>query len=119
VETQRKRALMASGLGWGLDGFDWTMFAYALPAITVSLGLSASDGPFVVAFSLVASAFGGVVGGTLADRFGRGACAHLRDPGLLAVHGAAATAQNLEQLLFWRTLHSFTSVPSGRSALRC
>ena len=27
VETQRKRAFVASGLGWGLDGFDWTMFA--------------------------------------------------------------------------------------------
>ena len=71
VETQRKRAFVASGLGWGLDGFDWTMFAYALPAITASLSISASDGPFVVAVSLVASAFGGVVGGTLADRFGR------------------------------------------------
>jgi hypothetical protein len=26
-ETQRRRAFVASGLGWGLDGFDWTMFA--------------------------------------------------------------------------------------------
>lgn len=71
VPRYRRRAFLASGLGWGLDGFDWTMFAYALPAISSSLGLSASKGPFVVACSLVASAFGGVVGGTLADRFGR------------------------------------------------
>jgi hypothetical protein len=34
VDTQRRRAFVPSGLGWGLDGFDWTMFAYALPAIT-------------------------------------------------------------------------------------
>jgi MFS family permease len=68
ADRQRPRAFIASGLGWGLDGFDWTMFAYALPAMTAALGLSESDGPFVVAFSLVASAFGGVVGGTLADR---------------------------------------------------
>jgi hypothetical protein len=34
---ERKRAFVAAGLGWGLDGFDWTMFAYALPAITASL----------------------------------------------------------------------------------
>jgi hypothetical protein len=30
-----------------------------------------SDGPFILACSLVASAFGGLVGGTLVDRFGR------------------------------------------------
>jgi hypothetical protein len=52
-DTQRRRAFVAAGLGWGLDGFDWTMFAYALPAITAALSLSPSDGPFIVACSLV------------------------------------------------------------------
>ncbi len=108
VETQRKRAFVASGLGWGLDGFDWTMFAYALPAITASLSLSASDGPFVVAVSLVASAFGGVVGGTLADRFGRVRVLTFVILGYSLFSALTATAQNLEQLLLWRTLHGFT-----------
>jgi MFS family permease len=108
VDTQRKRAFVASGLGWGLDGFDWTMFAYALPAITVSLSLSPSDGPFVIAFSLVASAFGGVVGGTLADRFGRVKVLTFVILGYSVFSALTATAQNLEQLLLWRTLHGFT-----------
>jgi MFS family permease len=108
VDTQRKRAFVASGLGWGLDGFDWTMFAYALPAITASLSLSESDGPFVVAFSLVASAFGGVVGGTLADRFGRVRTLTFVILGYSVFTALTATSQNLEQLLFWRTLHGFT-----------
>jgi MFS family permease len=108
VETQRKRAFVASGLGWGLDGFDWTMFAYALPAITVSLGMSESDGPFVVAVSLVASAFGGVVGGTLADRFGRVRVLTFVIVGYSVFTALTATSQNLEQLLLWRTLHGFT-----------
>lgn len=107
VPTQRKRAFVAAGLGWGLDGFDWTMFAYALPAITAALSLSPSQGPFVVAFSLVASAFGGVIGGTLADRFGRVRVLTFVIIGYSVFTALTATAQNFEQLLFWRTLHGF------------
>jgi len=107
VETQRNRAFVASGLGWGLDGFDWTMFAYALPAITASLSLSESEGPFVVVCSLVASAFGGVIGGTLADRFGRVRVLTFVILGYSLFTALTATAQNLEQLIFWRTLHGF------------
>jgi MFS family permease len=107
VGTQRRRAFVASGIGWGLDGFDWTMFAFALPAITASLGLSESDGPFVVACSLVASAFGGVIGGTLADRFGRVRVLTFVILGYSLFTALTATAQNLEQLLFWRMLEGF------------
>jgi MFS family permease len=107
VETQRKRAFLASGLGWGLDGFDWTMFAYALPAITSSLSLSESDGPFIVACSLVASAFGGVIGGTLADRFGRVRVLTFVILGYSLFTALTATAQNFEQLLLWRILEGF------------
>jgi MFS family permease len=107
VGTQRKRAFVASGLGWGLDGFDWTMFAFALPAITASLGLAESDGPFVVAASLVASAFGGVIGGTLADRFGRVRVLTFVILGYSLFTALTATAQNFEQLLFWRLLEGF------------
>jgi MFS family permease len=107
VATQRNRAFLAAGLGWGLDGFDWTMLAYALPAITAALSLSPSQGPFVVAFSLVASAFGGVVGGTLADRFGRVRVLTWVILGYSLFTALTASAQNFEQLLFWRTLHGF------------
>jgi MFS family permease len=107
VDEQRRRAFVAAGLGWGLDGFDWTMFAYALPAITAALSLSESDGPFIVACSLVASAFGGVLGGTLADRFGRVRVLTFVILGYSLFTALTATAQNFEQLLFWRTLHGF------------
>jgi len=108
LDTQRRRAFVAAGLGWGLDGFDWTMFAFALPAITAALSLSASDGPFIVAVSLVASAFGGVIGGTLADRYGRVRVLTFVILGYSLFTALTATAQNFEQLLLWRTLHGFT-----------
>jgi MFS family permease len=108
VGEQRRRAFVAAGLGWGLDGFDWTMFGYALPAITTALSLSESQGPFLVAFSLVASAFGGVVGGTLADRYGRVRVLTFVILGYSLFTALTATSQSYEQLLVWRTLHGFT-----------
>jgi MFS family permease len=107
IPEQRRRAFVAAGLGWGLDGFDWTMFAYALPAITAALSLSESQGPFVVAFSLVASAFGGVIGGTLADRFGRVRVLTFVIVGYSVFTALTATSQSFAQLLLWRTLHGF------------
>jgi hypothetical protein len=47
------------------------MFPFARPAMTAAIGLAASGRPFVRAASLVVSAFGGLVDGTLATRFGR------------------------------------------------
>ena len=35
--TRYRRVVAASALGWGLDGFDHTMFALALGAILTSL----------------------------------------------------------------------------------
>jgi hypothetical protein len=65
VEAQRGRAFVASGLGWALDGSTGRFF-FALPAMTAALGLIALGVPVVLAASLVASASGGLVGGTLA-----------------------------------------------------
>ena len=70
--------------------------------------MSESDGLFGVAVSLVASAFGGVVGGTLADRFGRVRVLTFVIVGYSVFTALTATSQNLEQLLLWRTLHGFT-----------
>jgi hypothetical protein len=47
------------------------MLSIAVPAMTPAIDLAASGGPFVLAASLVASAFGGLRDGTLAVRFGR------------------------------------------------
>lgn len=68
---QTRRAMWASGLGWGLDAFDFYLYVYALPAILVAFGLTKSAGGLLATYMLVASAIGGITMGTLADRIGR------------------------------------------------
>ena len=66
-----RRAIVAAGLGWLLDAFDVTLFALALPAIRLELGLSPAAGGLLGSVALVAAAAGGVGFGWIADRFGR------------------------------------------------
>jgi MFS family permease len=67
----RRRAMVASSFGWGLDGFDFYLYVYALPAILTAFSLSKAYGGLLATFTLVASAIGGIVMGTVADRIGR------------------------------------------------
>jgi MFS family permease len=67
----QRRALVASGFGWGLDSFDFYLYVYGLPAILLTFGLSKAAGGLLATCTLVASAVGGIAMGTLADRIGR------------------------------------------------
>jgi MFS family permease len=107
IRSQYRRAFAASALGWALDGFDFTMFAFALPAILTALGISVAVGGTVTTLALVASAVGGVVGGVLADRFGRVRVLTWVIFAFALFTGLTATAQNLSQLILWHTLEGF------------
>ncbi|MDT2009955.1 MFS transporter [Rhodococcus opacus] len=99
-----RRALTALAMGWGLDGFDHTMFALALGAIMTSLGVSVGLGGTISTISLLASAVGGMFGGVLADRFGRARVLVWVIIGFSVFTALTATAQNIEQLMVWRVL---------------
>lgn len=66
-----KRAVWAAALGWGLDSFDFWLYVYALPTVLLAFGLTKSAGGLLATYTLVASAIGGIVMGTAADRIGR------------------------------------------------
>lgn len=102
--TRYRRVVAASALGWGLDGFDHTMFALALGAILTSLNLSMGIGGTIATASLVASAIGGMFGGALADRYGRVRVLVWVVVGFSVTTALTATAQNAMQLVLWRTL---------------
>jgi len=108
TRNDARRAFVAAGLGWGLDGLTWTMYSFALTAVLPALGISASGAGWITAASIGASAVGGVVCGALADRFGRVRVLTWVILGYSLFTGLTATAQNREQFLLWRVLEGFT-----------
>jgi MFS family permease len=66
-----RRALLAASLGWALDAFDVMLYALVLSALIADLSLSTATAGLLGSVTLVASGIGGIVFGTIADRFGR------------------------------------------------
>lgn len=66
-----KRALVAASLGWMFDGFDIMVYSMVLTAVIADFGISKTVGGMLGSLTLAASALGGVLFGTLADRRGR------------------------------------------------
>ncbi len=66
-----RRALLASTLGWMLDGMDITLYAMVLPELMREFQLSTSRAGFLTSVTLIAAAFGGILFGIVADRAGR------------------------------------------------
>ncbi|MBS7541717.1 MFS transporter [Ancylobacter oerskovii] len=65
------QAFWSSYLGWALDIMDLLLFAMLLSHISADLGMSRSTAGMIASASLVATAFGGLIFGFLADRIGR------------------------------------------------
>ncbi|MFG7941220.1 MFS transporter [Streptomyces cacaoi] len=102
-----RRVTWATWTGWGLDGFTNQMFPLALSGIIAAFGLTTGQGGLATSAALLSSAVGGVVGGRLADRFGRVQVLLLVICGYALFTGLTATSQNFESLLLWRTLEGF------------
>ncbi|MBA3949791.1 MAG: MFS transporter [Acidobacteria bacterium] len=68
---EARRALVAASMGWALDAFDIMLFALVLPELREDFGMSTTTAGILASLTLVASAFGGVIFGVIADRYGR------------------------------------------------
>src|SRR5712671_4576632 len=66
-----RRALLAASVGWMFDGFDIMIYSMVLTAVLAEFGISKTMGGVLGSLTLVASAIGGVLFGTIADRRGR------------------------------------------------
>lgn len=101
---QARKALIAAGLGWMLDAFDVTLFAMALPAIRLELGLTTAQGGALGSVTLIGAAAGGIAFGLFADRYGRTRALMLSVALYSVFTAACGFATTLTQLVVFRVL---------------
>ena len=69
--VQARKAIVASVLGYAMDGFDLQILAFALSAISSALALSNTQAGSLATITLIGAVLGGIVFGILSDYFGR------------------------------------------------
>ena len=101
---QEKRTFWACFLGWALNAFDVQMFALAIPVLLTTLAMTKSEAGAIGSVTLFAGAFGGWLGGALADRFGRLKALQITILWFALASFASAFAQNFTQLIVLKAI---------------
>jgi benzoate transport len=98
------RALVASVLGYAMDGFDLLMLGFMLPAISADLHLGTAQAGSLVTWTLVGAVVGGIVFGLLSDRYGRVRVLSWTILLFAVFTGLCALARGYADLLVYRTI---------------
>ncbi len=98
------RALIASVLGYAMDGFDLLILGFMLPVIAADLRLSSTQAGSLVTWTLVGAVAGGVIFGVLSDYFGRVRMLTWTILIFAVFTGLCALAQGYGDLLAYRTI---------------
>ncbi|HTH60090.1 MAG TPA: MFS transporter [Paraburkholderia sp.] len=98
------RALVASVLGYAMDGFDLLMLGFMLPAIGQELHLGPAQAGALVTWTLIGAVAGGIGFGMLSDRFGRVRVLTWTIVLFAVFTGLCALARGYADLLVYRTI---------------
>jgi benzoate transport len=98
------KALIASALGYAMDGFDLLILGFMLPAISLELHLSSAQAGSLVTWTLIGAVAGGVLFGMLSDRWGRVRMLTWTILLFAVFTGLCALAQGYHDLLVYRTI---------------
>lgn len=71
VTPRERKTFWACFGGWSLDALEVQMFGLAIPALIAAFALTKGDAGLISGVTLITSALGGWLGGTLSDRYGR------------------------------------------------
>ncbi|MGE0043710.1 MAG: MFS transporter [Vicinamibacterales bacterium] len=101
---EARRALVAASMGWLLDSFDVMLYALVLASLVQdpTLGLTLTGAGQLGSLTLVASAFGGMIFGVVADKLGRTRALTLSILLYSVFTAACGGAQTVAQLAVFR-----------------
>ena len=99
-----KKALMASAVGYAMDGFDLLILGFMLRAISAELHLTPPQAGSLVTWTLIGAVGGGILFGILADYYGRVRVLTWTILLFAIFTGLCAFAQGYWDLLVYRTV---------------
>jgi MFS family permease len=102
-----RKAVIASAVGYALDGFDLLILGFMLTAISAGLGLTSTEAGSLVTWTLVGAVGGGAFFGILSDYVGRVRVLTWTILIFALFTGLCAFAQGYWDLLVYRTLAGF------------
>ncbi|MEK6553275.1 MAG: MFS transporter [Bacteroidota bacterium] len=107
IQPRQWKTLLAAQLGWMLDAMDIMFYAFALTAIQTEFKLTSAEAGALASVTLVASAFGGIFFGALADKIGRARALVFSIISYSIFTAMTSTAQSVAMLVVWRCLVGF------------
>lgn len=104
VNSYGWKALIGSAVGYAMDGFDLLILGFMLPAISADLALSPTQAGSLVTWTLIGAVAGGIVFGSLSDKYGRVRVLTWTIVLFAVFTGLCAFAQGYWDLLIYRTI---------------
>jgi len=98
------KSLAAAEFAWIFDGMDMMLYALVLTTIRSEFQLTSAVAGSIASVGVFASAMGGIMGGYLADRFGRVRTLVYSMLLYSFATGAVTTSHTVSALVFWRAV---------------
>jgi MFS family permease len=104
VDAYARRAVVASCLGYAIDGFDLLILSFILVPLSAALQLTPPEAGSLITWTLIGAVAGGFLAGPLSDRYGRVRVLSWTILLFAGFTGLCALAQGYWDLLAYRTI---------------
>ncbi len=107
LSSRERRTMGACFGGWSLDALDVQIFSFVIPSLLALWKITAGQAGELATITLLISAFGGWIGGAMADRFGRVRVLQVTILWYAIFTFLCGFAQDFTQLFIFRALQGF------------